>query len=148
MRRDLLAFIFFAQLGLGAQGQAQDIAEQDFDERLKFLNQRYEGFFIHERDQKRWDLRRKSGIPELKAERERYEQERFLARKAFVRQPPKDMEPLRLQWESQQQLEKQRHEKARERFSSLQERLRTIEKKAKKIPENEELGLESDRDKK
>jgi hypothetical protein len=118
--------------------------EADFQDRLNYLNNRYEGFFVHQRNQGRWEARRRSGVPDVKKERKRYEQYREKVRNDFVRQPPKDMEPLRLRWEAQQEKQRQKHAERRRQFAKQRARLEAIEVSAKKIPAMKELDIDVD----
>ncbi|NQY99497.1 MAG: hypothetical protein HRT45_02385 [Bdellovibrionales bacterium] len=137
-------FICLSLVAASVSAVAEDYDKKDFQDRLNYLNKRYEGFFIHQRDQKRWEVRRKSGIADVKAGRKAYADKREKVRKAFVRQPPKDMEPLRLRWEAEQEKKEKRHAKNRKQFATQRERLLQIEESAKKIPGLEELGIDKD----
>lgn len=117
-------------------------SDPEYREMLKDLNKRYEGFFVHEQNEKRWNSKRKSGIPRATQLRNIYKSQREKARKNFVRKPPKNQEPARLRWEAQQKKIKLGREKLRQDFSKKRSEIEKVQSSARKIPENKEVGLE------
>ncbi len=122
---------------------ARDPAYRDaeYQELLDELNRRYEGFYLHQQDQKRWDAERKRGVSEVKTERQEYLRQLENARKSFVRAPSPDMEPARLRWEAEQKKIEQEREAQRRDFVKKRDEVEKVRKSARQIPENEEVGL-------
>ena len=95
----ILVSVFVSLSSLRAAAQSSIAKDPEYKEMLDQLNRRYEGFFIHENNQKRWERQRRTGVDDIKKTRDAYRQKRENARKNFVRTPPPDMEPARLRWE-------------------------------------------------
>ena len=130
----------FLVLGFPTKGETPS-SSQEYRERVKRLNLRFEGFFKHKKDRRNWEKKRKAGIPQLKKKRSNYKNSRETARKNFVRKPPKNMEPLRLRWEKRQEELEELRGRKRVDFARQQDKIKNIESTARKIPPMEELGL-------
>lgn len=126
-----------------AGGQSVSVGkDREYRQMLQELNKRYEGFFVHEQKQKRWDAKRKMGVSKAKEKRRKYSSERERNRKNFVRVPPRNMEPLRLKWEANQQKAREKRERFRMEFAKKRAEINKVRQSARKIPEKKEVGLE------
>lgn len=140
-----LLFSFgFLSPGGSQQAVASELIYRDseYQQMLEELNRQYEGFYLHQQEQKRWDAERKKGIPAVKLERTEYLRQLEAARKAFVREPPPDMEPARLRWEAEQKKLEAIREQVRRAFVKKRDEIEKVRNSARKIPANEELGLQ------
>ena len=143
--RAICLFICFLMsiLSFVVHGDSELIGKDpEYRQMLKELNKRYEGFFVHDQEKKRWDSQRKLGIQEAKKIRDTYKEKRENARKNFVRVPPPNMEPARLRWEAEQKKIQENREKLRHEFSKKRSEIERVRASARKIPENKEVGLE------
>lgn len=137
--------IIFFQFVLLSEPVAADVnisRDPEYQKMLEGLNRRYEGFFIHQNDEKRWERRRRSGTEESKEVRENYKKQREWARKNFIRKPPPDMEPARLRWESEQQLIANQRELYRKNYVKKRSEIQRVKESARKIPANQEFDLQ------
>lgn len=135
-------FLWLFNAEIHAQSKTNIVRDPEYQQMLQQLNDRYEDFFIHQQSQKRWEVKRMSGIDEVIERRVRYQRQRERARKGFVRQPPLDREPLERKWEQKQKRLEAIREQEREHYVRKREELEKVRETARKIPEKQVVGLE------
>lgn len=118
--------------------------ETAFRREVKDLNQRYEDFFAHEAEEKRYYERLKSGVSDVKANRKevRRAEESALRKFKSEKRPPPDSSALEAQHEAELKAERQIHDRRRKAYIENRNQLRRISNSARKIPENRDSGLE------
>lgn len=123
-----------------AQAQKED---PEFRQMRQRLNDRYEDFFVHEQEKKRFEADRRKGKKALEKERLQEEKSREKARQQFVknRKAKPDQEPLRKAWEAKEQRLAKQYLKDQESYSKKKVRLKKLEEGSKQIPPEVESGL-------
>lgn len=118
--------------------------EAAFQREVKDLNRRYEDFFAHEAEEKRYYERLKSGVGDVKANRKevRHSEESALRKYKSEKRPPPDSSALEAQHEAELKAERQIHDRRRKAYIENRNQLRRISSSARKIPENRDAGLE------
>ncbi len=131
---------------IGVWSHAQDGASGGeaalFRREVNLLNERYEDFFARQSEQEAYYNSLKKGIPDVKETREKYLEALERARKEFRREPPADTSQAEAEHEAMKRAAEAVHERYREAYVRQQEQLRRISESARKIPENQDAGLE------
>ncbi len=117
--------------------------DPEFQRLLELLNQRYEDFFVQERELEAWHRLRRSGAQEIERERIRYEREAEAARLQYIRErkAAPDMSTFEREYERQVKAREEAHKKERELYVRRREALQRTEARARKIPPEVELKL-------
>jgi Spy/CpxP family protein refolding chaperone len=127
--------------------QAQEDSAGDtaiFRSQVDQLNERYENFFTRQGEQRQYAERLKMGVPGLKEQRRSEMREAARALREFKLEPKikPDTSAAEAQWEAEKQARARIHERHRKSFVERRAELRRISESARKIPENQDAGLE------
>lgn len=125
-------------------GHAQDSDAEDFRLLIKELNERYEDFFVHQNENKKHQEEILKGINDHKTEREneRRVTEQALREWISERKAKPDTTLLEKQDAEQKQVEAKALDQHRKVFVEQRQELKRIRNSARKIPENQDAGLE------
>jgi hypothetical protein len=117
--------------------------DPEYKQMVERLNQRYQDYFIHEKDARRFETQREKGVAEVKKERTQEEKLQEKARLAYIqaRRKTPDPTPNRLKWEGDQRREAKAAEREREAYVQKKSRISRLEKTARQIPVEVESGL-------
>lgn len=143
--REMLAAIFALLVSVPAV--AQDDSAEDmaiFRSQVERLNERYENFFTRQSEQRQYSESVRMGIIEHRDQRRR-ELERAAEALRRYRLEPKvkpDTSVLEAEHEAEKKMQERIHERYRESFVEHRDQLRRISESARKIPENQDAGLE------
>lgn len=132
-----------AQIPQDASGRKQASA---FERRLKYLNDRYAGFLKYMQEKQERDKDRQQADEAQRELRRAREKEREQAREEYVasRRSQKELQKRkqsRQEWLQEQIKFHQQQETERQEYVARRKVLERIEKQAKKIPEDVEVGL-------
>lgn len=139
----VLGLFFSINVARGQEANFQSEA-QEYRRQVEHLNERYEDFFAHDERQRRFEEKIKSGIPEVKGERQDHRDQRERARlqQVATRQAKPDLTALEQEDDRQRQAQALIQDKHRRDFVIQREQLEKISGSARKIPENRDAGLE------
>lgn len=131
---------------LSSWSQAQELSSGEeaalFRREVNILNERYEDFFARQAEQELYYNSLRKGVPEVKDTRNKYLEALEQARREFRREPPADTSQAEAEHEAMKKAAAAVQEKHREAYVEQQEQLRRISQSARKIPENQDAGLE------
>ena len=121
-------------------GHSQD---DSFQRRLKYLNERYDDFFVQRKNDELYRKQRKEGVLVYKANLKADEQAYEAARKQFAARPEQDAKRGELErlYEKKQEVEAARREEIRKAYVKGRQRVESIEKQAKTIPLGQQFEL-------
>lgn len=117
----------------------------DEDWRVKRLNERYDDFFARRKQIEEYDAKREAGAAEVEKENTKWDEKMDKAREQFIasRPPPPNLDAAYQEWAKEQEKFEREHEQARDSYVSVEKRVESLEKTAKKIPEDLEYDLDN-----
>lgn len=137
-----LALVFLSS----AQAANEIVSKESHQRRLKFLNERYEDYHLHEAKLQQFEKARRAAIKEQTKARAKADAEREKIRAAYEkrREAKEEKRQAVLKREHEQKLleEEKERERIRKAYIKKRDQWRSLSGKAKKIPENKEVGLE------
>ena len=141
--RWFLMITVFAGGLVPALGQRAELAKEEYDQRLKYLNNRHRDFYLHRQEKERQLRKILGSADEIREKRKQADQQAEKRRQAFVKeraaQPtPEDFEP---QFLKQVEARERATEQERKKYVQQQEMLKRIRDSARAVPEAEDTGL-------
>ncbi|MCB0356499.1 MAG: hypothetical protein KDD40_05800 [Bdellovibrionales bacterium] len=122
-------------------------ADEEYRQELKFLNNRYRDFYIHEAMKARMNQERQKGADALRKKRHELLREHEQARLNFIKR--KKTETAEPDWDllektylKKKEQEAEERDQERQKFVTEQAQLKKIKEQAKNIPQTKEVGLE------
>ncbi len=136
-------FVVLASFDASAQKNAAFREDNEYRLMLQRLTERYQDYFIHQTDQKRFEAQRIKGAEALKKKREQEIKAAEQSRQAYIknRKAIPDDTPLRLKWENEQRQAAAELERNRTNYVLKKERTQKVERSARQIPPEVESGL-------
>lgn len=140
-------FALLCSIAVAASGQEvtpinDDV--EDYRNQVEELNQRYVDFFSRDQENQRYYRSLSSGIPDLKAERQkgRDEERKAMLEYRSERRPKPDTAALEAEHDAEVRAQAREHDRYRKDFVQQRAQLKRISESARKIPENRDAGLE------
>lgn len=124
--------------------QKVESQEQEYRRMVEELNERYEDFFVHEQENKRYYEEVRRGAPEVREFRKAELRQQDVARQEHIanRQAKPDTTELERLWNADQEKDRRQAEVYRKDYVEERESVERIRNSARKIPENKDAGLE------
>lgn len=136
----LLGLFFLSSAFASTDAGMRSETNEEFQQKVEQLNQRYEDFFVHEQEKKRKRMAVNEAADEQRKLRKKILEKREQERRSFVRKKIKiegEMEHLK-----QMEMQKEENEKVRKYYIRKRDELNRIKESARKIPQEKEVGLE------
>ncbi|MCB0366452.1 MAG: hypothetical protein H6624_07670 [Bdellovibrionaceae bacterium] len=138
----------FLVVGFGSltpvQAQRAELDQEEYDQKLMYLNSRYKDFYLHRKGKERRLQKLLDSAGSMRQQRKELDQVRERQRQAFVKKrasmpTPENYEPAYLKKVERRE---KAQEKARLQYIRRRKTLERIRESARSIPETEESGLD------